>query len=65
MAIRITGDETNFKTMSRIELARWYEINVGYDPIEDEPRTTLGCLRRLCHEYREAVDEAEANNWNW
>jgi hypothetical protein len=61
MSNRVTGEETNFKSMSRIELAAWYVINVGYDPIEDEPKTKLSDLRRTCREYCEIRAYAEAN----
>jgi hypothetical protein len=61
MSNRITGKETKFNTMSRIELAAWYVHNVGYDPIEDEPRIKLSDLRRTCREYCEIRDYAEAN----
>ena len=61
MSNRITGKETKFNTMSRAELVVWYVLNVGYDPIEDEPRTKLSDLRRTCREYCEARDYAEAN----
>lgn len=61
MAVRVTGEETNFKTMSRIALGEWYRINVGYNPIEDWPPTKLSELRERCQDYCEIRAYAEAN----
>jgi hypothetical protein len=38
-------------TMSREELGKWYEAQVGYNPIEDDPSTTTTELRKMVREY--------------
>lgn len=57
----VTGDETEFASMSLADLAVWYTLNVGYDPVEETPALTVEELRQTCTEYCEARTYAEKN----
>lgn len=46
-----TGSRDDIEGMSREELGRWYESQVGYNPLEDEPSTTTEELRQMVREY--------------
>ena len=59
--VTVTGDETEFVTMSLADLAVWYTLNVGYDPVEENPALTVEELRRTCAEYCEDRAFAEKN----
>ncbi|HDQ4405504.1 TPA: hypothetical protein P8734_005702 [Pseudomonas aeruginosa] len=65
MSHTVTGHETEaaeFAAMSLAALAVWYTFNVGYDPVEDDPTTTVEQLRSTCREYCEARAYAEENS---
>lgn len=51
-----------FATMSRDDLAHWYESNVGYDPVKDDPTITTEQLRSDVIEYARVVIETEAED---
>lgn len=40
----------DFDSMDQTELAAWYENNVGYNPVEDDPTISLAELRSNCKE---------------
>ncbi|MBU0521641.1 MAG: hypothetical protein KJ643_05275 [Gammaproteobacteria bacterium] len=50
-------EDADFTTMDLKDLAAWYQRNVGYDPVEDDPTTQLEDLRALCTEML-AIDRA-------
>lgn len=52
-SVTVTGDETEFATMSLADLAVWYTLNVGYDPVEENPALTVEELRQKCADYCE------------
>ncbi|TES72057.1 hypothetical protein [Pseudomonas syringae group genomosp. 3] len=60
-SVTVTGDETEFSTMSLADLAVWYTLNIGYDPVEETPTLTVEELRQTCTEYCEARAYAEKN----
>lgn len=57
----VTGKETEFTTMTLADLAVWYTINIGYNPVEETPTLTVEELRRTCVEYCEIRGFAEKN----
>lgn len=51
----------DFSSMSRDELAAWYEGTVGYNPAQDDPSIETEDLRAWCSEMRmfDLLAEAE------
>lgn len=44
-----------FSGMGVRELCAWYEENMGYDPVADDPSMTELQVRELCRELDEAI----------
>jgi hypothetical protein len=42
--------------MTRTELAAWYEAQVGYNPLQDDPKLSTEELLRDCQDYAAEAD---------